>query len=542
MAEHTDYLRDVVVVGGGAAGLSAALTLARARRSVTVVDAGQPRNAPAHGVHGLLGLEGLSPLELLVRGRQEVRRYGGEILDDEVVDVSSAPYGFSLGLRGGAVLRAQRLLIATGLVDELPDIPGVREQWGRGVLHCPYCHGWEVRDRRIGVLGTNPMALHKAILFSQWSSDVVFFAHDLQLEAQERAKLEALGVAIVAGRISRLEIEDDHVSGVRVGETVVAVDAVVVSTPMVARTELFAGIGIAATAHPAGAFIETDASGATSVPGVWAAGNSSNIGAQVGAAAAAGALAAQGINTDLIMKDLDRAVAAAASSSEGTPAMEHTFDHEYWDRIWQGDRVTAMGTSQVNPHLIREIADLAPGTALDAGCGAGAEAIWLATHGWKVTGADIAAAALDRAAGRAADAGVADQVQWVQADLSIWEPDAQYDLVTTQYAHPAMPQLDFYDRTASWVAPGGTLLIVGHLDHAAGGGDHQHGGDHGPRRGRHFDGPPASSSTTAANITARLDPADWEVVTAEESSRTMSGPEGRETTVHDVVVRATRRS
>ncbi|WP_329609198.1 FAD-dependent oxidoreductase [Arthrobacter sp. ATA002] len=454
MAEHTDFLRDVVVVGGGAAGLSAALTLARARRSVTVVDAGQPRNAPADAVHGLLGLEGLSPLELLVRGRQEVRRYGGEILDDEVVDVSSASYGFSVVLRGGVVLRARRLLIATGLVDELPDIPGVREQWGRGVLHCPYCHGWEVRDRRIGVLGTNPMALHKAILFSQWSSDVVFFTHDLQLEGQERAKLEALGVAIVAGRISRLEIEDDHVSGVRLGETVVAVDAVVVSTPMVARTELFAGIGIAATAHPAGAFIETDASGATSVPGVWAAGNSSNIGAQVGAAAAAGALTAQGINTDLIMKDLDRAVAAAAASStDGTPTMEHTFDHEYWDQIWQGDRVTAMGNSQANPHLIRETGNLAPGTALDAGCGAGTEAIWLATHGWKVTGADIASAALDRAAGRAADAGVADQVQWVQADLSTWEPDAQYDLVTTHYAHPAMPQLDFYDRTASWVAP-----------------------------------------------------------------------------------------
>ncbi|WAP53377.1 class I SAM-dependent methyltransferase [Arthrobacter sp. ATA002] len=112
-----------------------------------------------------------------------------------------------------------------------------------------------------------------------------------------------------------------------------------------------------------------------------------------------------------------------------------------------------MGNSQANPHLIRETGNLAPGTALDAGCGAGTEAIWLATHGWKVTGADIASAALDRAAGRAADAGVADQVQWVQADLSTWEPDAQYDLVTTHYAHPAMPQLDFYDRTASWVAP-----------------------------------------------------------------------------------------
>ncbi len=315
MAEQTDFLRDVVVVGGGAAGLSAALTLARARRSVTVVDAGEPRNAPAHGVHGLLALEGMSPVELLARGRDEVLGYGGEIIAGEVVDVSCAPYGFSVALRDGVVLRARRLLIATGLVDELPDIPGVREQWGRGVLHCPYCHGWEVRDRRIGVLGTDPMAVQKAVLFRQWSPDVVFFDHDRDLEAQDRAKLDALGVAVVAGRISRLEIDDDHVSGVRLDdETVVAVDAVVVSTQMVARTELFAGIGIEPTAHPAGAFIETDQFGVTSVPGVWAAGNSSDIGAQVGAAAAAGALAAQHINTDLITKDLERAVEAAADA------------------------------------------------------------------------------------------------------------------------------------------------------------------------------------------------------------------------------------
>ncbi|WP_122816352.1 class I SAM-dependent methyltransferase [Nocardioides pantholopis] len=221
--------------------------------------------------------------------------------------------------------------------------------------------------------------------------------------------------------------------------------------------------------------------------------------------------------------------------------MEHTFDNEYWDQIWQGDRAAAMGSGQPNPHLAHEVGDLVPGTALDAGCGAGAEAIWLAGRGWQVTGADIAAAALDRAA----DAGVAQRVQWVQADLSTWEPDAQYDLVTTSYAHPAMPQLEFYDRAATWVAPGGTLLIVGHLHHEDTADDHRHGSDQGHghgRHGRHVDGPPASASATAASITARLDPAEWEIVTAEEAHRTMSGPEGRENTIHDVVVRATRRS
>ncbi len=215
--------------------------------------------------------------------------------------------------------------------------------------------------------------------------------------------------------------------------------------------------------------------------------------------------------------------------------MTHTFDDEYWSQIWQGDRAEAMATTEANPHLATEVRDLTPGTALEAGCGAGAEAIWLARHGWQVTAADIAQAALDRAAERAAAEGVAGRVQWVKADLSTWEPDTHYDLVTTHYAHPAIPQLEFYDRLASWVAPGGTLLIVGHLHQdAAGGAGHGHGHEHGDNQ------PPASASATAATITARLAPASWEIVTAQESHRTHSGRHGQTVTLHDVVVRAIR--
>lgn len=313
MTNRADTIQDVLVVGGGAAGLSAALTLARARRSVTVVDAGHPRNAPASGVHGMLGLEGVSPAEVLTRGRNEILGYGGEILAGDVVDVSCADYGFTALLRDGAVLRARRLLIATGLVDELPEIPGVREQWGHDVLHCPYCHGWEVRERKIGVLGTEPMAVHKALLFRQWSPDVVLFAGDLQLEAEQRAQLNARDVAVITGVISRLEIAGGRVTGVRLEDgAVVAVEAVVVTTRMIARAEPFAGIGIELTPHPLGSFIESDEFGKTAVPGAWAAGNVSDLGAQVSMAAAGGALAAQHINSDLLMEDLDQAVAARA--------------------------------------------------------------------------------------------------------------------------------------------------------------------------------------------------------------------------------------
>lgn len=197
-----------------------------------------------------------------------------------------------------------------------------------------------------------------------------------------------------------------------------------------------------------------------------------------------------------------------------------------------------MSTGSVNPHLVEEIGDLAPGTALEAGCGAGAEAIWLAQQGWQVTGADVTDTALAYAADRAAADGVADRVHWVRADLSVWEPAFRYDLVTSHYAHPAMPQLDFYDRLATWVAPGGTLLIVGHLHHH--GTDPGHGQGHAGSHQKNE--PPVEATATAAAVTGRLDAAVWDVVTAEESHRTVTGSGGRDTQLHDVVVRARRRA
>src|SRR3954470_17042604 len=146
---------DVVVIGGGAAGLSAGVALSRARRSVLVVDAGKPRNAPAHGVHNYLGREGSAPADLLADGRAAVAGYGGEVVAGSVVAAERIPgeeIRFRVVLGDGEVV-ARRLLVATGLVDELPDLPGVRELWGTDVLHCPYCHGWEVRDQAIGILG-----------------------------------------------------------------------------------------------------------------------------------------------------------------------------------------------------------------------------------------------------------------------------------------------------------------------------------------------------------------------------------------------------
>ena len=165
---------DVLVVGGGAAGLSAALVLGRARRSVVVVDAGAPRNAPAAHMHGYLSRDGMAPSALLAQGRHEVAGYGVDLVDDVVLSLQR---GFTADLASGLTVSARRVLIASGVADKLPDLPGVQERWGRDLLHCPYCHGWEVRDEPLGVLGTLPGSVEHAHLVRQWSDDVVFFEH-----------------------------------------------------------------------------------------------------------------------------------------------------------------------------------------------------------------------------------------------------------------------------------------------------------------------------------------------------------------------------
>ncbi len=318
----TDPLRDsydVVVVGGGAAGLSGALMLARSRRSVVVIDAGAPRNAPAAGVHGLLARDGIAPAELLERGRAEVRGYGGQVAAGQVSTAKHDGDGFAVTLADGQVVRARRLLAATGLADELPDVPGLRGRWGRDVVHCPYCHGWEVRDQAIGVLASGPAAVHQALLFRQLSPDVVLFSHTMPPPDGEDARwLAARGVRVVPGEAASLEITGDRLTGMRLRDgTVVARQVLAVAPRMVARAGFLAALGLEPTAHPLGVgeFIAADATGLTAVPGIWVAGNVTDLAAQVGGAAAAGAVAAAAINLDLVAEEAREAAAACQDPS-----------------------------------------------------------------------------------------------------------------------------------------------------------------------------------------------------------------------------------
>ena len=306
---------DVVVIGGGAAGLNGALMLARARRSVLVIDGEQPRNAPAMGVHGLLGHDGVAPGQLLARGRQEVRSYGGEIMTGQVVAALRDGELFTVSLADGQSVSARRLLVATGLVDELPDVPGLKEQWGKDVVHCPYCHGWEVRDAAIGVLATGPLSVHQALLFRQWSDDIAFFAGTgPQPSPEQREQLHARGIRIVEGDVAAVEVVDDRIVGIRLRDgELVRREVIAVSTRMVARAGFLAQLGLEAEPHPSGAgeYVSAEPGGRSAVPGVWVAGNVHDLRAQVGAAAAGGALAAAELNADLVLEETASAVAEA---------------------------------------------------------------------------------------------------------------------------------------------------------------------------------------------------------------------------------------
>jgi thioredoxin reductase/SAM-dependent methyltransferase len=524
MTEKTgdDPRYEVVVIGGGTAGLSGALTLARARRDVLVIDGGSPRNAPAGHVHMYLGREGTPPDRLLAQGRTEVTGYGGRIITGTVVAAERLDAGdFRVSLADGSAVRAARLLLTTGLVDELPEIPGVAERWGRDVLHCPYCHGYEVRDQAIGVVATGPLAVHQALLWRQWSSDVTLFTHTMPApEGEEAERLAARGITVVDGPVAGLQVTDDRLTGVRLANgQVISRDAITVATRLTARADVAASLGLKTTeqemgGHVIGTYLAADPTGATSVPGVWVAGNVANVTEQVIGAAGAGVRAAAAINADLIEEETRRAV-----------ELRREGGREYWDaryresdRIWSGDP---------NAVLVREVSGLEPGRALDLGSGEGGDAIWLARQGWRVTAVDISAVALERAARHAEEAGVADRIDWQRHDLGTSFPDGEFELVSAQFLHSFgdMPREEILRTAASAVVRGGVLLIVGHAGPAPW--DHAHA---------------AVVLPTPEEVLAQLHlpPEKWEVQLCAEHERTQTGPDGKPVTRTDNALKIRR--
>jgi thioredoxin reductase/SAM-dependent methyltransferase len=479
-------------------------------------------------VHNYLGREGTPPAELYAIGRAEVAGYGGEVVDGRVAGARKDGDGFVVTV-DGRDLRARRLLVTTGLVDELPDVPGVAERWGRDVLHCPYCHGHEVRDRPIGILATNAFGVHQALMWRAWSADVTLFLHTAAAPtAEEAEQLAARGVAVVEGPVAALEITGDALTGVRLADgTVVPRAAVVVSPRFTARSDVLSALGLAAVEQEMagvvfGSAVPADPAGATAVPGVWVAGNVTDLRAQVISAAAGGLNAAAALNADLIAEDTRRAVE------------EHRRATVVHDRAWWEERYRAsqhLWSGRVNDVLPVEVADLPPGRALDAGAGEGGDAVWLAERGWQVTALDLSQVAIDRGARAAGERGLADRITWRQADLAAEPPESgAYDLVSACFLHPpADVREKVVAGLAGAVAPGGTLLMVNHdpsdLD-----------------LGIRHDARPEYFAT-ASELAALLDPAEWEIQVAEARPRTARGHEDHGGEVHhvaDAVLRARR--
>ncbi|PBC66160.1 thioredoxin reductase [Streptomyces sp. TLI_235] len=577
---------DTVVIGGGAAGLAGALTLARARRSVLVVDAGAPRNAPAAGVHGYPSRDGVPPRDLLAASRAEAAGYGARFHDGTAVAAERLDDGgFRIALADGTGVRAARLLVATGLVDELPAVPGLAERWGHEVLHCPYCHGWEARDQPLAVLATGPLAVHQVQLWRQWTAEVTLLTHTEEPPGPEEAEeLAARGIVVVAGEVAGLETAGGALTGVRLADgRTVPCRALVVAPRFTARTGLLADLGLAPVdllkdGRVIGSHIAADATGATEAPGVWVAGNVADLAEQVVGAAAAGVRAGAAINADLVAEDVRRAVAAhrdAFGPAEERAVCERVLGERrhglaeppaaagpadarepasdtagFWDarygeheRIWSGEP---------NAALVREVSAQRPGRALDLGCGEGADAVWLAARGWQVTAVDISAVALGRAAEHAREAGVADLVDLRRIDLAEDFPEGRYDLVCAQYLHSDvdLPRDAILRRAAEAVAPGGMLLVVGHAgppswqrpdtdghhhDHRPGHDQkREHGHDH-----RHGHGAPLPTPDEV-HAALRLPAGEWEVLLSEEYRQAMTGPDGQPATRPDNTLKLRR--
>ena len=522
--EHRTVERhcDVCVVGGGAAGLAAALQLGRQRRSVIVVDAGEPRNAPAEHMHSYLGFEGRPPTDLLAAGRAEIRSYGGEILAGHVRAVARTDSGgFRVELASGNAVVARRVLAATGLMDDLPDIDGLSEHWGRDVIHCPLCHGYEARDQRIVQIVTHPMGLHPTPLFRQLTDRLTVVLHDeVQVDDAELNTLRGSGITILRRRVQRIiDGADGRVSAVELagGERIEA-DVVAIGPRYVVRAAPFAELGLRPASHPSGLgdFVETDATGETAIPGLYAAGNVTDPSLQVLPAAANGSRVGAMISFSLAAEDVESAARPSGNATD--------WEHRYsGDQMWSGNP---------NGSLVNEVSAMPAGRALDVGSGEGGDAIWLAEQGWTVTATDISQRALDRVAAGAEQRGVT--VECLHADANALDPfpPAAFDLVSAQYASlPRTPDRRGIRNLLNAVAPGGTLIVVSHdlrQMHAA-----QADREHAPA----YDPDAYVRVEDIAEALAESD--DWKI---EVSERRVRPPGSATAAIHveDVVLRARR--
>jgi thioredoxin reductase len=294
---------DVIVVGGGVAALSSALVLGRSRRRTLVLDAGQPRNAPSAAAHSVFTRDGTSPTELLTIGRDQLRPYPSVQLQlGRAVDAQVVRDGFEVSVSGDGSVRSRKLLLAYGVIDELPQIGGIEELWGKSVLHCPYCHGWEVRDEPLALYGRKQAGMELAQLLLGWSRDLVLCTDGpAELTDEQRAQLARHQIPVIEKPISHLDGAKGVLERICFSNgSHLSRRAMFLRPTQHQRSDLAARLGCEQTEL---GLIRTDEWGQTSVSGVYAAGDATTPVQKVIRAAASGATAAIGINRSLLAED-----------------------------------------------------------------------------------------------------------------------------------------------------------------------------------------------------------------------------------------------
>jgi thioredoxin reductase len=295
---------DVAIIGGGAAGLSAALVLGRSRRRVLVAHSGPTRNAPADAAHGFLTRDGTPPRDLLATGREQLKPYGVVIRDERAVTADRAAGGFAVALEDGSRIQARKLILATGVRDVLPEIPEFEELWGRGVFHCPYCHGWEVADEPLGLYGRGERGFELARLLRGWSHDLVLFTDGpAELSDEQRAQLKTNEITVREERVVRLVGESGRLTAVVLdGGGSVPRSGLFLKPAHELRSDLAQHLGCALTSD---GLIEANDHGLTTVPGVYVAGDAGPNMQQLITAAASGAKAAIALNHELLTENFE---------------------------------------------------------------------------------------------------------------------------------------------------------------------------------------------------------------------------------------------
>lgn len=511
---------DCIVVGGGAAGLSAALVLGRARRRVLLVDAGTQSNLTAHGIGGLLGHDGRPPAELYAAGRAELVAYPSvEVRTGEVVHGHA---GFELELGDGTRERARTVLLATGMEYRPPRLAGLEKLWGTSVFHCPFCDGWENRDKPLAVIAQGDRAVHMALMLRGWTDDVVVLTDgDRGLDEGQAKKLDAAGIGVDERAITELIAQDGELVAVEFTDgTRLDRRGALVAATLHQRSPLAAQLGAVSAPGPIVADgLIVDAFARTSVPGLFAAGDLCAQMPQVAAAVASGSQAAAAIVQHLLGEDVGLPVPPWPAQTAVTA--------QFWERhygqrgqIWSG---------RVNAQLAKIAADLPAGRVLDLGCGEGGDAVWLAEQGWQVTAVDVSETALTRAAAEARKRGVADRVTFERHDLAESLPDGPFDLVSAQFLQSPlfMDRVDMLRRAAGTVAGGGRLVVV----------DHGAAPPWAPEHVRTFPFPSAQDVVDSLD----LDDAEWERVRVGSEEREATGPDGQPGTLIDNVMVLRRR-